>query len=352
MAECLMAKSVTAKGAAAKGAAAGSSPDVTPSRMTHSLERTDPGQEPILTLHQSSAADTFAIVTPSYRGDRDRCRLLCDSVDRFVANLSHHYLLVEDRDVALFRELEGPRRRIIPESALLPGWLRSWPDPLARGRRVWTGAGALARGLMPLRGWHAQQLRKLAVATAIPETVLLFADSDVVFLRAFDLASQVGPAGTRLYRVDDAIGPAMAEHRAWLASAAAALGIQPPALPTHDYINNLITWRADHARALLAHVETATGRHWVTAVARRRAFSEWLLYGLFVDRVLGAGSAHVPDGRALAHTYWFKGDITPGDLAREMEALPASAVAIGVQSFIEMPTPMLRGVFERFSAGG
>ncbi len=296
------------------------------------------------------ASDSFAIVTPSYRGDLERCRLLCDSVDRFVADLENHYLLVEDRDVPLFRDMEGPRRRIVPESTLLPGWLRSWPDPLASGRRIWTGVGALARGLVPLRGWHAQQLRKLAIATIAPETVLLFADSDVVFLRPFELASQVGPAGTRLYRIDNAIRPDMAEHRMWLDNAARALGIPAPKLPAHDYINNLITWRADLARALLAHVERTTGRHWVAAVAGRRAFSEWLLYGLFVDEVLGAGSGHVAEARALARTYWLRGDITPDGLLREMDALPADAVAIGVQSFIEMPVPLLRAAFERFSA--
>ena len=38
----------------------------------------------------------------------------------FVSGHAVHYLLVEDRDVPLFRELEGPRRRILPESQLLP----------------------------------------------------------------------------------------------------------------------------------------------------------------------------------------------------------------------------------------
>ena len=121
---------------------------------------------------------TFALATPSYRGDLDRCRLLCASIDRFVTGQAVHYLLVEDRDVPLFRDLEGPRRRILPESQLLPHWLKSIPDPLSFGkRRIWTGLGAAARGLPPLRGWHTQQLRKFAVAKASSEDVVLFADS-------------------------------------------------------------------------------------------------------------------------------------------------------------------------------
>ncbi len=130
-----------------------------------------------------AAGGRFAILTPSFRGDLERCRLLCASIDAFVDNLSAHYLLVEDRDLAVFKPLAGPRRRIIAESELFPSWLRSLPDPLSLGRRrVWTSPKALARGLAPLRGWHTQQLRKIAAPLVVDENVLLFADSDVVFL--------------------------------------------------------------------------------------------------------------------------------------------------------------------------
>ena len=115
--------------------------------------------------------DTFAIATPSYVGDLHRCALLCASIDRFVSGHSMHYLLIEDRDAELFAHLAGPRRKIIVESELLPRWLRSWRDPLSLGRRrIWTGPGALARGIPPLRGWHAQQLRKMALPLHVPKT--------------------------------------------------------------------------------------------------------------------------------------------------------------------------------------
>ena len=49
---------------------------------------------------------TAAIVTASYAPDFERCRLLCETIDRFVTGASRHYILVEQRDVALFRQLE------------------------------------------------------------------------------------------------------------------------------------------------------------------------------------------------------------------------------------------------------
>jgi hypothetical protein len=291
-----------------------------------------------------------ALATPSYRGDVERCRLLCASIDRFVSGHTMHYLLVEDRDVALFRDLEGPKRRILPESQLLPSWLTPRPDPLSLGRRrVWTGLRALARGLPPLRGWHAQQLRKFAVATVAAEDVILFADSDMLFVRPFDMAALERDGAVRLYRKPDAITADMARHRPWCEHAAALLGLGAPRWPGADYINNMVSWRRDHVLGLLAHVEALSGRDWVSAIARDRQFSEYLLYGYYVEQVLGLEAAgHWADPRELCKVYWFPEDVTGFDLLRSFEeVLEPWQVAVGVQSFIGQPLDRVRALFER-----
>lgn len=293
---------------------------------------------------------SHALATPSYRGDVDRCRLLCASIDRFVSGHAMHYLLVEDRDLPLFRDLEGPRRRILPESQLLPAWLKPRPDPFSLGRRrVWTGMRALGRGLPPLRGWHAQQLRKFAVAAVAPEEVILFADSDMLFVRPFDLAGLERDGAVRLYRKPDAITAGMERHRPWCENAAALLGIGAPSYPGPDYINNMVSWRSDHVRGLLAHVERLSRRDWVSAIARDRQFSEYMLYGYYVEQVLGLEAAgHWPDARELCKVYWFPEDVTGLDLLKSFEeVLEPWQVAVGVQSFIGQPLDRVRALFER-----
>lgn len=293
---------------------------------------------------------TFALVTPSYRGDFERCRLLCTSIDRFVTGHAVHCLLVEDRDVALFRDLEGPRRRILAESELLPDWLRPFPDPFSLGRRrIWTGMGALARGLPPLRGWHAQQLRKFAVAKAIVEDVILFADSDMLFVRPFDLTSLSDDGAIRLYRKPDAITADMARHIPWCTHACALLGLDAPDFPGPDYINNLVSWRRDRVLALLDHVESVSGRDWVSAIAQGRQFSEYMIYGYFVERVLGLEAAgHWPDARELCKVYWFGEDAAGLEgLASFEEVLEPWQVAVGVQSFIGESLDRISALFER-----
>ena len=76
-----------------------------------------------------------AVVTASYAPDFERCRLLCETMDRHVTGVARHYILVEHRDVALFRQLEGSRRTVVDERDLLPRWLRVFDDPLSLFRR-------------------------------------------------------------------------------------------------------------------------------------------------------------------------------------------------------------------------
>ncbi|MGL5363765.1 MAG: DUF6492 family protein [Bosea sp. (in: a-proteobacteria)] len=289
-----------------------------------------------------------AIVTASYAGDLERCRLLCASMDRFVTGWSRHYLLVEDRDVAAFRPLESAKRIIVPESALFPDWLKSRPDPTNLGRRrVWTGVGALMRGVPPLRGWHAQQLRKLALPALMPEEVYLYADSDLMFLRPFDLSALSDARGTRLYRKPAGLTADMPEHVSWCHSASRALGLPEPTIPSDDYINNLVSWTKANILALHAHLELQRGRHWMAEVAASRNFSECMIYGYFVDRFLGEKAGHWPAALPLAKTIWGPEDWPADGIVAAAAGLKEGQVAIGVQSFIGAKVETLRAYLDQ-----
>lgn len=291
----------------------------------------------------------FAIITPSYAGDAERCALLCASIDRHVQGLDCHYVMVEDRDYPLFAPLAGPRRRIIRDSDLLPRWLKPIDDPLHAGRRLWLSA-RFGLPLWPMRGWHVQQLRKIAIATLAREEVLLHCDSDVIFVRDFDLRSLVDATGAvRLYRVPDGIRADVPQrgHGEWLRSAAALLGLPVSPQPTADFINNMITWRRSNVLKLIAHLEQVAGRDWVSAIGRHRAFSEALIYGQFVDRVLGEGAGHFAEPGALCRTWWF-GEATDEAGIREfLDGMESDQVAIGLQSFIAAPLEVLHGLIGR-----
>ncbi|MCY0149952.1 DUF6492 family protein [Hoeflea sp. G2-23] len=280
-----------------------------------------------------------AVMTASYAGDFDRCALLCESMDRFMQGDWHHYLLVERADVALFRSLEGGKRTIVSEAELFPFWLRSFPDPLSLGRRrLWLSPFSL-----PLRGWHAQQIRRLAMARHVDAETLLSIDSDVVLVRPFDPVGLWREDRLRMFRADNGAHDATPGHLAWLAHAGDILGLPQRPAPAHDYISNMVAWRVDTARALLDHLESHNGKGWIRAVISSRAISECMIYGRFVDEVQG-GAGHYPDERSLSHVLWFKETFpqTTEGLMEFMRGIRPDQVAIGVQSFVGHPLSEIR----------
>jgi hypothetical protein len=282
------------------------------------------------TAEHSPGLATAAIVTASYAPDFERCRLLCETIDRFVSGMSRHYILVEDRDVELFRALEGPRRVIVSERDLLPGWLRPYGDPFSGfRRRIW-----LSLRTQPLRGWHVQQLRRIAIAAHVSEPVLVYCDSDVAFLKPFDCASFWRGGKVRLFRRDDVIAPdAESEQRIWSINAGKALGIAEPAWSPHDYVATLISWRRDTVQAMCRRIETVHSRHWIEVVASVRKFSECMLYGRFADEVeRGAGHFHASEEFCRVH--WTGEALSDDEFRAFVAGMSPDQVAIGMQSFI------------------
>ncbi|MGN6584784.1 MAG: DUF6492 family protein [Rhizobiaceae bacterium] len=286
----------------------------------------------------ASERDAAAIITASYAPDFERCKLLCETIDRFVTGFTQHYILVEHRDAPLFRQLESARRRVVDEHDLLPSWLRSFPDPTSLfKRRIW-----LSSRTQPLRGWHVQQLRRMAIASHIPEETLVYCDSDVVFLKEYDCGSFRRGERLRLFRRDNALAqPIEYNHRVWSRNAALAFGlpVEPPSL--HDYITTLIAWDAGAVRDMLAHIERRHGKHWIEVIASTRQFSECMLYGRYVDDVL-SGAAHFHDHTELCRVYWFGPAPSDAGFHDFVAEMGDEQVAIGMQSFIGTDVARIR----------
>lgn len=271
-----------------------------------------------------------AVITASYAPDFERCRLLCETMDRHVKGAAKHYLLVEHRDVKLFRDLEDSHRVVIDERDLLPSWLKPYWDPTSRfRRRVW-----LSLKTPPLRGWHVQQLRRMAIAAHVPEDVLVFCDSDVAFVKSFDLSAFTRGGRTRLFRRDDGLMHAQGpDHTTWHRNAAAVLGIAAPDVSPHDYISTLIAWRRQTVVDMCSRVEEITGRNWIEGIARDRRFSECTLYGRYVDEVIG-GADHFHGDEEFCRVQWSGEPHSDDEIKELLATMSPEQVAVGMQSFI------------------
>ncbi len=271
----------------------------------------------------------YAIVTPSYGPDFERCRLLCRSMDRMVTGDYRHILVVDERDRDQFRALEGPRTEIRTVESALPWWLRRPPFV----RRWW-----FSFKTPPVRNWVLQQLVKLSVSDFIDCDNYVFIDSDVVFIRPFQVEDFSANGCLRLFRVPGAARKP--SHFPWHRVSAELLGLPSTDYFGATYIGNLITWRREHLIALHKHIESVHRRPWLETVCRHWHLSEYILYGIFIEHVLGfENSTHNPVDLPLCHISWTYPLESDEDLERFFSEVRSNHVAVMVSSKQHIPIP-------------
>ena len=292
---------------------------------------------------ESGAPTKVALVTPSYRNDFDMAVDLCRSVDEFFEGDFEHILIVPQRDMAMFAGLTGPRRRVITQQSVLaeqgftnlplPTQIRIPPFiDLRLRQQVW------CRGVGRISGWVTQQLIKLSASNLSDAEVILFLDSDVLLFRPLSAERLRRGGRTDLHRApmrDD-----LQEHHGWYRTAREVLGLRDPSPPPFNYIGQLITWDRSNLLRLHRHISEACGEPWQRALARRRNFAEYILYGVFCDEVLGAASGHAAQPSALTHSVWT--DATALNAQAVREGLQDTHVALHIQSTLKLPIEQRR----------
>ncbi len=285
--------------------------------------------------------DCFALVTPSYRGDLERCALLCESVDLCVSGFSKHYLIVDDDCLGLFAHLAGPRRVVIPVSEFLPRWLRSLPSFVRRkDRHYWWSFRVL-----PVDGWHVQQILKIAAVCTLPEERYCLLDSDIVFFRPFDLKTHARPEPLRLYCQPRAITESFAPHASWIAATHRLLGIGAASFPGSDFVTNVVLWDQCTARAMVDRIEAVNRSSWIEAVCRARyELSEYMLYGHFVLTTEAHAREHNLTESSLCISYFDKQPLKQAAALEMLSCGSADQVGFSAASYSGTSIDMIRQI--------
>ena len=295
----------------------------------------------------ATARDTYAmtpvaLLTPTYGRDLELCALLCESVDRHVKSFSKHYLLVPDCDLPLFSRFESEHRVVLPASQFLPAWLRPLPRIVQRKRRqFWWSFRA-----KPVSGWHVQQLIKIAAAMSLPHQRYCILDSDIVFFRDFDLSRFKYPNSIPLLNMRNEVTADQFHHARWVETSHELLGLPVPPLPASDFIGHIIFWDQQTAQAMAAKIEAATGLPWTEALCRTREFSEYMLYGYFVENDAGFSARHTRASRTQCVSYWDQPKLSRGELNQLLRRADENDVAFSVASFSGTPVETIRAAIE------
>lgn len=269
----------------------------------------------------------IAIVTPSFARDFRICSELNESVLRFLPAPMKHYIIVDGRDLALFRRLENSRTIVAAVEDVIPrGYFK-----VPYSKKWWFSTPAL----MPAKGWLVQQLVKLSLANFVDEPILVNVDSDVRFVRPVDPSLFVRDGRTRMYRLPGGVVDGM-YHVKWHHNACRLLDVRPDPLPMNDYVGNMISWDRRIVLESRARIESVTGLPWHVAFTRARLIGEYVVYGLYVDKVVGqAGCAVWVDERSWCHTYWGPGPLAPENVDAFVAAMPPDDVAFSIAGYTD-----------------
>jgi hypothetical protein len=282
--------------------------------------------------------EDLAVLTPSFRGDAGLFRDLHESV---LANTSPpvvHHVVVPPSDAHLFRQYEGARCRVWTHRDLLPRYCLS--VPYASGLTL-----SLRRPWLPIRGWVMQQVMKLAATASIDARVVLIIDSDAVLLREPTIDELTHDGRSWHFRRDRAVTVGMDRHLLWHKVARKLLRV-PGAVtaPAPDYISPIAVWDPAVVRSLMARIEDTTGRSWMDAVAGELHVSEFIIYGVFVDHVLGGGK---PFDGPLCHNYYERIPLSADDARAFADEMPSEALGAMISSHSRTPSDVRREAFRR-----
>lgn len=277
--------------------------------------------------------EKYAIVTPSFAGDFDRCELLVESV-RQCGPGWNHYIIVDRHDITKFKALSSIRTIIIDSREILDPGLKKVP-----GRSgIWLGLNSL-----PVRGWMTQQIRKLGISAIIDETNFLCCDSDTVFLKPFNENNFL--IDQKLGLLDVSFCDRNVEK--WTLKAEKLLGLPENSVECRGHVGMMILWNRNMLEKLHQAIEEHCQQNWQIAVARHFTFSEYITYGVFVRSIGYENSPHAPSEVDLVKTNWGKTTHTPAEFETFFSNLLNTQIAAMVHSKDGISVDAYRALVER-----
>lgn len=252
----------------------------------------------------------LCFITPTYRGDFDRFRLLRETITRFGQGHVPHYALVDTEDRQMVEEAKLPNVRVATTAELLPPEVEMRRVAYnASGSRTWKRwQRSLNRrfGWFPnsrYYGWQIQQLLKLAAPVHLPHDLFVSFDSDIIVCGEFGPQDFYQDGKAVLYA--DIVRLTQTNADQWYPNACRLFDVPPPSQPGDEY--------CDHVAQPFVFVrETVQAMHqWLKARHRKPwwqllvdqplgDWSEFMTYGVYVRKILKDPNVFLQNGRAAS----------------------------------------------------
>ena len=223
----------------------------------------------------------IAIVTQSYRGDLKECKLLCESIDRFVDEEILHYIFVNDEDFHLFNESGfSPRHIIKKKSEILPSHWINIPYKLLGHKYYFSFC------TIPVREWIIQQICKLGAFDVIDSDIeaIVNIDSETVFMKPFHISDIYNTEKSKFIFFKEPFKEEPChEEYCKVAKKLCNLPQKESILRQYCYMSHPVVFVKENIDKLLATIRRGRMRGWKNILGNTYRFSEYYLYGLYTD---------------------------------------------------------------------
>jgi hypothetical protein len=117
-------------------------------------------------------------------------------------------------------------------------------------------------------------------------------------------------------------------------------------LPADDFIGHIMFWDQETVRAMAARIEATSGVSWAEALCRVREFSEYMLYGSFVQHEPNFTGGHVPVSDTPCVSYWDEPKLGERELQELLSGASQDDVAFSIASFSGTPVAAIRAALK------
>lgn len=271
-----------------------------------------------------SAGGNTCLLTPVYRGDMKRFRLLRESIETCGIQLPH-LAIVHTEDRSMLRSLAfQDQLTILTTADVLPGWLER--RRLASKKEWWRPLRWLC--LHPLGGWFVQMYTKMLAADYCDYETIVCIDSDMAFVRQVDASDFHSGGKTHLYRRTAGLDVEMVE---WVGRSMRFLGINPCGKEACGYTYSPLPMSRRVLQSLYNFIEQRTSQPWLESVVAQPWLTEYTTYGVFAEHVDHLRHVFVKEP-SLAGWCWWPADTM--DIGGRLETLCSNkdVKIVGIQS--------------------
>lgn len=227
---------------------------------------------------------SLTFFTKTYREDTERFLLLRKSIKRLYKGEARHFVVVPRDDLPIFKKItRGDDVELLCENRyVLPKYYpKKWYEALKKVApgQAWRFSSHAGRP-----GWIVQQIVKLNLPEIVPDGPVAIIDSDLFFVKPFDDHDLI-TADTKRVLVRTEPTTESGKHRKDIEKAREILCL-PTGNSEHHYMGGPAILYLDWIKELSSYLELKHKKHWQEVLYEAENFSEYSIYGIFVEEVL------------------------------------------------------------------